>query len=95
MNRLANNPYCQSSQTLQTSSEATTWADDQSNLIGINCQIKAELTSLLNSEAVKGSGRLRAWVQDRLMEVEKASRKQRRRKSNASISENRFGGNRC
>jgi len=82
-------PCCSSPTTSEASSP--TLEDNQSTLMSINCQLKAELTSLLNCDTVKTDGQLRAWVQDRLMEVEKDSRQQRRRrKSNASRQEQSF-----
>jgi hypothetical protein len=51
--------------------------------VDINGQIKATLTALLNCESVKHDARLRAWVQEKLMDAEHDARRQRRRKSSA------------
>jgi len=91
MDDIQSSPSSQSSfQASPTTSgvSSPTWADNQT--MNINCQIKAELTSLINCSSVKKDGQLRAWVQDRLMEVEQDCRKQRRRKSNASKNEQGF-----
>ncbi len=55
--------------------------DESHKLAEINRQIVATLTELLNTESVRSDDRHRAWIQERLMEAEHQSRRQRRRHS--------------
>lgn len=52
---------------------------DEDRLAEVNHQIKATLTELLNHESVRHDDSFRHWVQERLMEAEAETRKQRRR----------------
>ncbi|KAF2273936.1 uncharacterized protein EI97DRAFT_139208 [Westerdykella ornata] len=55
--------------------------DDSYRLRQVNEQIKATLTELLNTDSARSDERFRAWVQERLLDVEQQIRKQRRRHS--------------
>jgi len=54
---------------------------DEEHLLGINQQIKATLTELINCEDVKHDKKFRAWIQTKLMEAEHELKRQRKRKS--------------
>ncbi|KAF2088491.1 hypothetical protein K490DRAFT_64541 [Saccharata proteae CBS 121410] len=54
---------------------------EDNKLYGLNKQIKAVLTELLNTTGVKQDDKFRGWVQERLMETEMEMRRQRRRRS--------------
>ncbi|KAF1810854.1 hypothetical protein P152DRAFT_373930, partial [Eremomyces bilateralis CBS 781.70] len=54
---------------------------DEAKLFDINHQIKATLTELLNAPSVRHDERMRAWVQERLMDAEQELKRQRRRRS--------------
>lgn len=56
-------------------------AEEAGNLFEINHQIVATLTELLNTESVRADDKHRAWIQERLMEVEHQIRRDRRRQS--------------
>ena len=62
--------------------------DEAHKLSEINHQIIATLTELLNTESVRSDDKHRAWIQERLMEVEHSTRRERRRHS--SIAERDF-----
>jgi hypothetical protein len=66
----------------------TSESADEAILYQINQQIKTTLTDLLNCDSVKHDKALRAWVQDRLMDAEHELKKQRRRRSSASVVAN-------
>lgn len=55
--------------------------EDSYRLREVNEQIKATLTELLNTDSARSDDRFRAWVQERLMDVEQQIRRQRRRHS--------------
>lgn len=55
--------------------------EDASKLREVNEQIKFTLTELLNTDSVRSDVEFRAWIQDRLLDVEHEIRKQRRRHS--------------
>lgn len=55
--------------------------DEIHKLSEINHQIVATLTELLNTESVRSDDKHRAWIQERLMEVEHQMRRDRRRRS--------------
>lgn len=57
-------------------------------LYEINQQIKTTLTELLNCDSVKHDKAFRAWVQSKLMDAEHELKKQRRRRSSASVGAN-------
>ncbi|KAF2134375.1 hypothetical protein P153DRAFT_371768 [Dothidotthia symphoricarpi CBS 119687] len=53
--------------------------EESHKLFEINQQIVATLTELLNTQSVRSDDKHRAWIQERLMEAEHQSRRQRRR----------------
>src|SRR3978361_674289 len=55
---------------------------DHDKLFDINKRIKATLTDLLNCESVKHDGRMRGWVQSRLMDAQHVLNDQRRNRVN-------------
>jgi hypothetical protein len=61
-------------------------ASSDNVLYDVNQAIKATLTELLNRDEVKHDERLRAWVQERLMDTQLELRRQRRRRSSTSDS---------
>jgi len=56
-------------------------SDEGRTLYEINQQMKATLTELLNTDAVKNDDKFRFWIQGRLMDTEAEMRRQRRRRS--------------
>ena len=57
-------------------------SEDQS-LYNVNQDIKTTLTDLLNCDAVRQDGKMRLWIQTRLMDAEMELKRQRRRRSSA------------
>jgi hypothetical protein len=53
---------------------------EEQRLFDVNESIKRALTELLNCDTVRHDGKMRMWVQTRLMEAEKELRSGRRRK---------------
>lgn len=58
---------------------------DSHVLYDINHNLKSSLTNLLHSQAIRGSDQMRAWVQTRLMEVERERKRQRRKRMSVTI----------
>lgn len=63
--------------TLTTAPSLSEIDEEEMKLMNINQQIKTTLTELLNCESVRGDGRYRMWVQNRLMDVEMELRDER------------------
>jgi hypothetical protein len=61
--------------------DAQSHLEDTHRLCEVNQQIKATLTEMLNTDSVRSDSHFRAWIQERLMDVEQQIRKQRRRHS--------------
>lgn len=52
--------------------------------VQINHEIKTTLTDLLNCEAVRNDGKMRLWIQSRLMDAERELKRQRRTRQRIS-----------
>jgi len=61
--------------------DAQAHIEETRKLCEVNQQIKATLTEMLNTDSVRSDAHFRAWVQERLMDVEQQIRKERRRHS--------------
>lgn len=55
-----------------------TTSEEESKLYDVNAEIKSTLMELLNTEAVRHDGKMRQWIQSKLMEAEMELKKQRR-----------------
>lgn len=53
---------------------------NETDLYDVSADIKSTLTDLLNCEAVRKDGKMRMWVQTRLMDAEMELKRQRKRK---------------
>ncbi|KAI1178550.1 hypothetical protein F4777DRAFT_76124 [Nemania sp. FL0916] len=60
-------------------------AAGERKLFDVNEGMKRALTELLNCEMVRQDRAMRTWVQTRLMETEKELRRERRRRSSATV----------
>lgn len=58
-----------------------TTSEEESKLYDVNAEIKSTLMELLNTEAVRHDGKMRQWIQSKLMEAEMELKKQRRHNS--------------
>ncbi|CAK4032219.1 Hypothetical predicted protein [Lecanosticta acicola] len=58
-----------------------TTSEEEGRLYDVNAEIKSTLMELLNTEAVRSDGKMRAWIQSKLMEAEMELKKQRRHNS--------------
>jgi hypothetical protein len=77
-------PSSRHSHTLETVIDETTLheiAAQEQQLFDVSEAMKRSLTELLNSDTVRADRTYRMWVQTRLMEVERALRSGRRRRS--------------
>jgi len=64
--------------------------EDVYKLSGLNQEIKATLTELLNTDAVRSDEKSRVWIQSRLMAAEHQIRNQRRRRSSSTEHDREF-----
>lgn len=53
-------------------------SNEENKLFDVNHEIKTTLTDLLNCESVRNDGKMRLWIQTRLMDAEMELKRQRR-----------------